>query len=372
MWEILEGRNIYMNDLRRVGKTMILRKMELEPKQGFLVVKRDLGGFHSAAEFATQAYRDSFHLLSAKKKTLRRMADFLKDLSGTEIGGIIKLPDGKAAPWKEILRRTFFDLQDVLEEMNLLMVFLWDEVPFLLDNVIKHGDPKAAEEILDTLRSLSQDYPRVRMVLTGSIGLHHILLSLRAKGYAHSPLNHMERVAPGPLEPTDAEQLARELISGIEQPCPDLNGCSRELAGSVGCVAFYIHKLASRLPNRPITIELIKQTLQEELLHPDNDWDLAHYRNRVRTYYGAEEQVVLHILDSVAVSESSLSFAAIRKQVASQSSFDDEERLRELLHLLQQDHYLNHEPSGYRFRYPLIRRWWLLNRDLTPTPELKP
>ena len=34
MWEILEGRSIYMNDLRRVGKTMILRKMEANPPPG--------------------------------------------------------------------------------------------------------------------------------------------------------------------------------------------------------------------------------------------------------------------------------------------------------------------------------------------------
>ena len=64
MWGILEGRSIYMNDLRRVGKTMILRKMEANQPSGWLAVKRDLGGCHTAAEFATQAYRDSNDVLS--------------------------------------------------------------------------------------------------------------------------------------------------------------------------------------------------------------------------------------------------------------------------------------------------------------------
>ena len=34
MWSILEGRSIYMNDLRRVGKTMILDKMKAKPPRG--------------------------------------------------------------------------------------------------------------------------------------------------------------------------------------------------------------------------------------------------------------------------------------------------------------------------------------------------
>ncbi len=112
LWGILEGRSIYMNDLRRVGKTMILRKMEATPPSGWLAVKRDLGGCHSAAEFATQAYRDCDHVLARKQRALRRMNDLLGALKGTEIAGVLKLPNGTAAPWKEVLTRTFSDLEE--------------------------------------------------------------------------------------------------------------------------------------------------------------------------------------------------------------------------------------------------------------------
>src|SRR5260221_8964736 len=94
MWDILEGRSIYMNDLRRVGKTVILHKMQAAPRDGWLAIKRDLGGCHTAGEFATQAYRDSHDVLSAKKRGLRRMGQLLGKLSGTEIAGVLKLPDG--------------------------------------------------------------------------------------------------------------------------------------------------------------------------------------------------------------------------------------------------------------------------------------
>jgi hypothetical protein len=301
MWGILEGRSIYMNDLRRVGKTMILRKMESDPPSGWLAVKRDLGGCHTAAEFATQAYRDSKDVLGRKKRALRRMNELLGVLKGAEIAGVLKLPSGTPAPWKEVLTRTFSDLEEQMAGAGQHFVFLWDEVPFLLDNVSKREGSPVAMEILDTLRSLSQDYSRVRLVLTGSVGLHHVLSSLRAKGYMNSPLNHMERIAPGPLASDDATELALSLLRGSNLACSEPEACARALAEAVGNVAFYIHKLISRLPRRKeIDPAFINATLQKEIAHPDNDWDLLHYRTRLPLYYGKDEPLVLHILDAVA------------------------------------------------------------------------
>jgi hypothetical protein len=104
MWNILEGRSIYMNDLRRIGKTQIMVKMHAFPPSGWLVVKQDLGGTHSAAEFASAACRMSANVLGGKKQVLRVMQSILKEAKGIEIGGFLKLPDGAPAPWKEVLR----------------------------------------------------------------------------------------------------------------------------------------------------------------------------------------------------------------------------------------------------------------------------
>lgn len=47
------------------------------------------------------------------------------------------------------------------------------------------------------------------------------------------------------------------------------------------------------------------------------------------------------------------------------SQFDDRDRLLSLLSLMERDHYLKREEDGfYQFRFPLIRRWWKLNRGL--------
>lgn len=56
-----------MNDLRRIGKTMILNKMEAQPPEGWLVSIRDLGGLRTGAEFASRVFRDAHSLLGHKK-----------------------------------------------------------------------------------------------------------------------------------------------------------------------------------------------------------------------------------------------------------------------------------------------------------------
>ena len=366
MWTILRGRSIYMNDLRRVGKTMILDKMRASPPAGWLVIKRDLEGFHTAAEFATRAYRNSEELLSTTTVGLRRMKELLGELRGAEIAGILKLPNGTAAPWKEVLRRTLSDLEEQATAEDKRIVFLWDEVSFLVDNVRQREGAATAMEILDLLRSLSQECRRIRFVLTGSVGLHHVLTELRSEGYANSPLNQMERVTPGPLAPEDAELLASKLLRGAGFRDDKSRACARTVADAVGNVAFYIHKLISRLPQgQPLDPALVEATLEREIAHPDNDWDFAHYRNRLHSYYEKDEKLVLAVLDAVAAAETPLSFQGLLKQLSSQALFEDREHLRDLLKLLEQDHYLRRDTSGgYAFRFTLIRRWWRFDRSL--------
>ncbi len=363
-WEILEGRGIYANDLRRIGKTQIMVKMDARPPKGWRTMKRDVGGCHTAAEFATLAYRDSTRLLGAGRKTTRRMERLLGALGGGEIAGFLKLPDGSAAPWKEVLSRTFADLQEEMEGEKERTVIFWDEVPFLLDNIAKRESPQVAMEVLDVLRALAQDHDRIRLFLTGSIGLHHLLGSLHEKGYGGSPLNRMEHVQPGPLETPDARELARRLLQGANLQGPDSEACALCIAEEAGNVPYYIHKLISRFSSpEPLTPEQIRATLTAALTSENDDWDFGHYRTRLGTYYGGMEKAALHILDAVALGQP-VAFQTIRNELAAKLPMDDEV-LRDLLRLLCRDHYLVKTPdNGYRFYLDIIRRWWVLSRSL--------
>jgi hypothetical protein len=52
------------------------------------------------------------------------------------------------------------------------VIFFWDELPWMLDNIRAGGDgDRVAMELLDTLRELRQAHPRLRMVFTGCASL---------------------------------------------------------------------------------------------------------------------------------------------------------------------------------------------------------
>ncbi|WP_309379987.1 hypothetical protein [Cerasicoccus frondis] len=366
LWEILEGRNIYMNDLRRIGKTMILNKMAAHPPAGWLVLKRDLGGLRTGAEFASQVYRDAHALLSKKKRALRRMEQLVGGID--EVAGVIKLKDGSAAPWKETLTRTIADLHEEHQTLNERVVFFWDEVPFLLDNIRVAEGAERAMEVLDTLRSLSQDYPSIRFLFTGSIGIHHVLSQLRKEGYNNSPLNTFERVAPGPLNHPEAVDLARELILGAKLKTDDPDLAAESIASLTGDVPFYIHRLIARIPkSQGATPDSLDACLVNELIDANSDWDLAHYRNRIPKYYpeGNDEAVVLALLDSLAVSQAPRPFRELANEAKSIVAGADDEQIRGLLKLLLADHYLTRDANGgYVFRLEIVRRWWAIDRDL--------
>ena len=156
----------------------------------------------------------------------------------------------------------------------------------------------------------------------------------------------MERVAPGPLAPADGTRLALDLLKGANLDCAEPEACANAVAEAVGNVAFYIHRLVSRLPARqPVTLALIEATMHKELADPDNDWDLAHYRNRLQLYYGEDEPLALLVLDAIAVSDTPLPFDALRKQLNSQPTWPTRAP-SETLKLLQQDHYLDRDEVG--------------------------
>lgn len=107
----------------------------------------------------------------------------------------------------------------------------------MLDNICKQqGEGEAAAmQILDVLRALRQQpNSRLRMVLTGSIGLHHVVSMLRQKGDPNSPINDMRRIEVGIEDRFIATYLedakrdsVRPMVEYQSVPRPRDDDCSR-------------------------------------------------------------------------------------------------------------------------------------------------
>jgi hypothetical protein len=102
------------------------------------------------------------------------------------------------------------------------------------------------------------------------------------------------------------------------------------------------------------------------LVDADDSWHMAHYLKRIENYYGVANSVVVRsILDIVAAQQQPLVTRDIIIRVQGSSPEPvTEEGIRDLLKLLEQDHYLSKDPIDlkYQFRYSLIRRYWQSQR----------
>lgn len=353
LWGILEQQSVILSAERRMGKTSVIKKMQAEATADKLPIYRDLEDVKSPLEFVEKVFKDVEDYLTGFNRTAKKTRGLLNHLGGAEFSGF-KLPEIAAPHWKALLTETIADL---VENQDRRVILFWDEVPYMLDNI---GDT-AAMELLDTLRSIRQMYPAVRMVYTGSIGLHHVLGVLRKAGYTNDPINDMYVQDVPPLSVKDATNLARKLLEGENIQTPDIQGTAVFIADELSNIPFYIHHLIVKLKLRGGLgdIPAIQAIVVDCLDDPLNPWKMEHYRQRLDSYYDDKQRpYALNLLDVLAKGDRALSFDELFSGIKQESETQDKEMARNVLRLLEQDYYIYKQDSKFQFRYPLIQKYW--------------
>lgn len=374
LWRILEQRSLVLCSERRMGKTCVINKMVAQVPEGKLPIYnyRDLERVHTPLEFVEIVFQDVRNCLSRSKRVTEMMRRLLAKFGNTEFkldfeefGGSIKLPDFADPHWKVLLVKVIGDLA---EHQKRIVIFFWDEVPLMLDNIKQRNGENEAMELLDTLRWLRQTYSNLRMVLTGSIGLHHIISSFKKTGYSGEPMNDMEIVDLPSLSPVAGRELAQQLLEGenIGMDNPQTN--AQAISDAVDSVPYYIHHVVEQIVQRGgmKDMAIVGEIVDTCLRSPDDPWDLCHYRKRIDIYYMPEERsFALILLDILSGASQALTFDDLFNLLKSRMPTENSEMAWDVLILLQRDHYVIRETDGrYRFRFPLIQRWWRLHRGV--------
>ncbi len=367
LWLKLEKQSVVLTSERRMGKTSILVKMEAFPKPGYLVVHReDLEKIGSPLEFARLVVNDVQKRLGSMGKMTRHVQRLFKRLKRIDVDVFgFELTEADAPHWKDILIAAIEDLIEHTPQDRI--VFLWDELPIMLQKIAKADSEATAMDVLETLRALRQTHPRLRMVLTGSIGLHHVLVNLRSVGYANPVTNDMYIQEVAPLSPEYGEELARRLLEGIGRKPTDGYRTYRAISNKVDGLPFYINHVVDKIRQRPgdLNEAMVESIVSVALTDPFSGWDLRHYHSRLEPYYGPERRkLAILMLDILANGDAPLPLRDILRLLSASTAVDDDD-VREMLRLLQLDHYLTCDVDGcHSIRFPLIRRWWRLHRGL--------
>jgi hypothetical protein len=203
MWRSLENQSVVLVSERRIGKTTVIRKMAEEPREGWFPIFMLVEGLRSPTEFISRIVDRVSPILSHRKRGWVRLEQLYDRLGGKTIG-TWELPALKRN-WKRVLTSTLDDIRESFEER---VVFFWDELPLMISNIKDdHGAP-VAMELLDILRDhrVADPSGKLRMVFTGSIGLHLVISELLHRGYRNDPTNDMVTFALEALAPEDATE----------------------------------------------------------------------------------------------------------------------------------------------------------------------
>lgn len=362
LWHILGTQSVVLTSERRVGKTSVIRKMVNASGADRVCFLRDIEGLRSPGEFIEGIYADVEHILSKIERTKLAIWGLLQKLGGTEIGHL-KLPQFKPH-WKNLLFALF---EDTFAQETRPVMFFWDELPLFLYNVKESAGEQDAMELLDTLRALRQRHPNLRMVFTGSVGIHQVIGSLRKHGYANDPTNDMNTVEVPPLSPENGSRLAGLLLAGEGiKVLGNAEEVSWEVSKAAGHIPYYIHWLISRIRNAGIEIDAcgVKKSLSELIADPNDPAHFQYYQSRLTTYYGPlEARLALYALDALAQVGRPAQFDELLNLVRHKTVDGDEELFRGVLQVLLKDHYIfKNADATYCFRYSIVQSWWEYTR----------
>lgn len=381
MWKTLAKESVVFTAERRIGKTTVMKKMEAEPAEGTLVLYSDLEKVDTAVRFVETLLTDLKKHLTKGAKIARWLGNFVESIGGMEVGGIIKIPQREKKDWQSVLEKTLSNA--CKNQANIQLVFLWDEIPYMLQKInaleaATGSNDYSALAILDCLRAMRSDNPNLRMLFTGSVGLHHVLSDLRADQFASQPVNEMAKINIGPLGPDHAMELARDLIAREEIECNSQDAVGEQLILLTDRVPFYIHRVVSKLALREeaITPAVVQSEIRKCLTDPSDPWEMDHFRQRLKIYYRGSIQdanradidtaeVAKHLLNNIAAAGKPQSIDQCHADLKSKRPIEDRDAVIELLNSLAKDHYLERNEEGrYAFRFPLVRRWWVMAEGL--------
>ena len=169
-----------------------------------------------------------------------------------------------------------------------------------------------------------------------------------------------------PMADADTSALAAALLQetravrgGDPRPWP------ARIASEVGGFPYYVHHVVDQLDQlrRPPTTEDVSSAVDRLVYDPADPAHFNYYVNRLSSYYAADERTLaLLVLDTMAAQASPVPVPELLNLCKHRDPSLADERLREVLTVLSQDHYIELKKSArgaaYDFRWRLVKRWW--------------
>ena len=369
LWRQIKGNNILLLAPRRFGKTGVMRHVLLKPLPGYLPVYLELEEVDKPEEFVWHVTRA---LLGndATRRVLQGVRGLPEKIRGwvqetfDEVefeGARVKFKESIGQDWRAVARKLIVEM----EKADQTIVFILDELPAMLDNMLTTCGESTVADFMGWFRSVRMQQKdqlrRHRFIVGGSIGIDLILRQLSKT----DKLNDFERLYVEPIPDPDARRLMHDLADAMNVQMDDpVLSHMLELIGPP--VPYFIHLFFSQLGQlpparrRPATLTVVDEVYQRRVLGPTCKHYFDHYCERLQRYGPAGRRAALAMLSAVAqqkrISDSALRdvYQKILKSKASDFGFD------QLVANLECDWYLvlDSRTNEYFFMINVIGDWW--------------
>lgn len=371
LWRQIRGNNILLLAPRRFGKTGVMRHVLEQPEPPYLPVYFDLEDVDSAHEFLWRVTREVLskqplrRLLQSARRLPTAIGDWVKDtFDEVEFEGAkAKFKKAIEEDWVMAARRLVLEL----EKAESTLVFVFDELPAMLDTIRRRHGAEAGREFMAWFRSARLQQKdrlrRHRFLVGGSTGIDLILRRLDSV----DKLNDFERVYVEPIHRAAAAELVRDLALAMDVGLSD-PVVERILDLTSPHVPYFIHLMFSQLGQlsrshrTPLTVAVLDDVYRRHVLGPSCKHYFDHYRSRLGRYGKPLERSAVAVLSAVAdaplerIGSGALYdiYQGARGRGATEAEFD------ELLADLECDWYLTLDPrtNEYFFMVGVMRDWW--------------
>ncbi len=365
LWMQAESASLLMSDMRRLGKSSVLTLMTIQQPPGWECIKVSLQGVGTTVEFATKLLAQVRQFQGLPKRAVEALKGFLSALDIKADAGPVSVslsPAFRDVPL-DALEAALAKVADVLNDQGLRLLLACDEVPDMLLTIADTEGPDAAKRVLAVLRRF-RDGPvntPIRWLLTGSVGVHHVL---RRIGAGDDLVNDLDFVPLGPLDEDWSTWLAECLLLGADLGYDPETPA--EIARITDGIPYLAHLLVAYARDDPKRGHLSPGDASEVFDLAGADLDLSrqstHLLTRIDPHYGDDAETARWVLDQVA------GCAQSREMLATAAAWGapgavTETQLRLILDLLVLDHYLHRDPAGvYEWRYRSLARIWKIRR----------
>lgn len=356
------GKNLLMPGPRRLGKTFVLHRLEERAADhGYAVVSFDVSHCRDEKEF--------FAKLCQAIERKREQGDSLLDSLQQRLKQVLNSTQGGSGPWWQSALHVNWEIfadhlvASLAEDPKNRWAILIDELPvFLLHLEAMPNGLAQVKSIVYRLRAFREQFPGLRWLMTGSIGIE----PLARRGEYLGAFNNLEPFELQPLTPDAARTLLQDWAkAGLFEHRQHVSEAEAEaiVAAAGWLSAYYLEAFGKQLQGSPAegidTAQERVEDARKRLLQPANKNYFETWPEHIRKNFAEPTRGRLFtLLGYLADFETGLSSDGLLPAL-NDAALPRKDLLR-LLNTLEEDGFIicDHDADKHRFRMELLRLWW--------------